>query len=260
MDRHNQLAIDFKKRASQGEKLLGAWHTLYYPAASKMMARTTLDFVIIDGEHEAINPETLPIVLEQFATSNVLPIVRVAWNDMILVKRALDAGARALLFPMINSVEEAKQAVSYCHYPPRGVRGFGPGAASNLYDDLQTHLESIGDAITIWAQIEHIDAVSQAEAIGRVEGIDGLFIGPADLSASLGAMMQFDRPQFEEAIEAIVAAGQKAGKLVVMAVDDAPEKVLRRLRQGIQAVTVGDDRSFIRMAAESTLAAIRAGL
>jgi 2-keto-3-deoxy-L-rhamnonate aldolase RhmA len=260
MDSHNRLAIEFKQRAQHGEKLFGVWQTLFSPAAAKMLARTKLDFVVIDGEHEPINPETLPIVLEQYAQATVLPFVRVAWNEVVLVKQALDGGARALMFPMINSAAEAERAVSYCYYPPRGIRGIGPSAASNLYDDLQPYLETIGDAITIWVQIEHIDAVRAAEAIANVPGIDGLFIGPADLSASLGKMMQFDDDEVQQAIEEVIAVGRRTGKTVAMAVDDTPEKIIQRLRQGIQAATIGDDRAFIRMAAQFMLDAIHIGL
>jgi 2-keto-3-deoxy-L-rhamnonate aldolase RhmA len=183
--------------------------------------------------------------------------MRVAWTDRILVKQALDAGARAILFPMINSVVEAEQAVSYCHYPPRGARGFGPGAASNLYDDLQPYLDTIGEAVTTWMQIEHIDAVEHAEAIAQVDGVDALFIGPADLSASMGFLLDFDRPEFQEAIDHVVAAGRRAGKLVVMAVDETAEKAVARLGQGIQAVTIGDDRFFLRQGILSVAQAVR---
>ncbi len=257
MDRHNQLAIEFKRRANRGEVFVGGWHTLYHPSVSQIMARAGLDFVIIDSEHEAINPETLPFVLSHFANSASLPVMRVAWADKVLVKHALDAGARALLFPMINSVDEAAKAVSYCHYPPRGVRGFGPGAASNLYDDLQPYLDTIGEAINVWVQIEHIDAVEHAEAIARVEGVDALFIGPADLSATMGMLLDFDRLEFQQVIERVVAAGRRAGKLVVMAVDDTAEKALERLGQGIQAVTIGDDRLFLRQGTQAALHAVR---
>ncbi len=227
------------------------------PQSRRSWRETGLDFVIIDDEHEAINPETLPLVLAYFANSACLPVARVAGADKVMVKHALDAGARALLFPMINSVAEAEQAVSYCHYPPRGVRGFGPGAASNLYDDLQPYLATISEAINIWVQIEHIDAVQHAEAIARVEGVDALFIGPADLSATMGMLLDFDRPEFQEVIEQIVEAGRRAGKLVVMAVDDTSERALERLAQGIQAVTIGDDRFFLRQGTQAALQAIR---
>jgi 4-hydroxy-2-oxoheptanedioate aldolase len=257
MDRHNQLSLDFKQRASRGEIFLGGWHTLYHPSVSQIMARTGLDFVIIDDEHEAINPETLPLVLAYFVSSTSLPVMRVAWADKVMVKHALDAGARTVLFPMVNSVAEAEKAVSYCHYPPRGVRGFGPGAASNLYNDLHAYLETINEAISVWVQIEHVDAVAEAEAIANVEGVDALFIGPADLSATMGHLLDFTRPEFQAAIDHVVAAGRRAGKLVVMAVDETAEKALARIGQGVQAVTIGDDRYFLRHGTQAALEAVR---
>ena len=257
MDRHNQLAIEFKQRAKHGDILLGGWHTIYQHSATQVFARSGLDFVIVDSEHETLNAETLPLVLANFANSASLPVMRVAWADRIMVKHAIDEGARANLFPMINSVAEAEQAVAYCHYPPRGVRGFGPGAASNFYDDLQLYLDTIGEAVTTWMQIEHIDAVEQAEAIARVDGVDALFIGPADLSASMGHLLDFDRPEFQKAIDQVVEAGQRAGKLVVMAVDDTTDKVVARLNQGIQAVTIGDDRFFLRQGTQTAIQAVR---
>lgn len=257
MDRQNQRALDFKRRAKQGDIFLGGWHSLYHPVASQIVARSGLDFVIIDSEHEGLNPETLPLVLANFANSASLPVMRVAWADKIMVKHALDAGARAILFPMVNSVAEAEQAVAYCHYPPRGVRGFGPGWATNLYDDMQPYLDTIDEAVTVWVQIEHIDAVHAAEGIANVEGVDALFIGPADLSASMGKLLDFDQPGFQEAIDHVVEVGRRAGKLVVMAVDEAADKVVARLDQGIQGVTIGDDRTFLRLGTQVAMEAVR---
>lgn len=257
MDYQNQVAIEFKRRAGRGEKLLGAWFTLPHPVGAKMMARAGFDFVIVDTEHDCVNIESLAAILEQFATSKTLAMVRVAWNDMVMVKQALDAGARAIMFPMVNSPAEAQRAVSYCYYPPRGVRGFGPLRASDYFDGLADYMATIHEAITVWVQIEHIHAVRQAEAIASVEGVDALFIGPADLSASMGMLLQFDRPEIEQAIADVVAAGRKAGKLVGMAVDTTPEEALRRLESGIQAVTLGDMWTFFRSGAEHALEMIR---
>jgi 2-keto-3-deoxy-L-rhamnonate aldolase RhmA len=257
MDRMNQAAIELKRRAKAGELLLGAWCSMAYPMSARIMARIGFDFVIIDTEHEPIGTETLPFMLEQFAQSTTVPFVRVAWNDMTRIKHAMDAGARGILVPMVNSVEAAKLAVSCCYYPPRGVRGFGPGRATDLYDHLEEYMSTIGKATTVWVQIEHIDAVDCADQIGSVDGVDALFIGPVDLSASMDLFLQLETSEVQQAIQQVIEIGRKIQKPVVLAVDDKPEVVLEKFPHGVQGITLGSDLLFLRWGAQRSLNMLR---
>lgn len=132
VDKPNQATVDFKRRLSQGERAIGAMLTIPHAISAKTMARAGFDYVMIDLEHLPVGPDVLASILDQFRDSRTVPLVRVAKTDAVLVKQAMDLGARGLVFPWILSAAEAREAVSYCYYPPRGLRGFGPHWATDF--------------------------------------------------------------------------------------------------------------------------------
>lgn len=251
---------ELKKKLRSGQPVLGAWLSITDPLASEVMSRVGFDFLLIDTEHAPVNRETLQTMLLMFNGSETTPIVRVPWNDQVWIKWALDVGAEGVLVPLIRTAEDARQAVAACKYPLEGVRGFGPRAASNFYRDVDEYLQEAEDRIVVIVQIEHIDAVRNLDEILKVPGVDCVFIGPADLSGSLGVLCQWEHPRLLQAIDTVIAKAHAAGVPVGMAVDDPVPEVLRWLRKGVQLVTLGLDWIWMREAAAESLTGVRNGL
>jgi len=195
-----------------------------------------------------------------FNGSETTPIVRVPWNDQVWIKFALDVGAEGVLVPLIRTAEDARQAVAACKYPLEGVRGFGPRGASNFYRNTAEYQQEANDRIVVIVQIEHVDAVKNLDEILKVPGLDCVFIGPADLSGSLGVLCQWEHPKLLQAIDTVIAKAHAAGVPVGMAVDEPAPEVLRWLGKGVQLATLGLDWAWMQQVAAESLDAVRQGL
>ncbi len=174
---------------------------------------TDIDFLWIDMEHPAITIETVDNLIMATRNSDVAALVRVAWTNPVLVKPVLDAGADAIIFPQIQTVEDAKLAVSSCLYPPDGVRGIGPGRAA-LYSQSgkwPDFCKEANESVIIILQIEHIDAVNDIEAILAVPGITSIVFGPNDLAGSMGYPGQPRHPDALKAVDTVLEKAKQAG-------------------------------------------------
>jgi 2-keto-3-deoxy-L-rhamnonate aldolase RhmA len=174
--------IELKALWKTGQPSFGAWITLADPAVAAIMANAGFDWVYIDYEHNPFNPETLRNILLTLRDRGTVAIVRVRVVDEAIVKQVLDWGAEGILFPMIRTASDAQRAVAACRYPPAGVRGFNPREPSNFFKELDTYLATANDRILAILQVELAEAVTNLDEILRVPGIDGIMIGPADLS------------------------------------------------------------------------------
>jgi 4-hydroxy-2-oxoheptanedioate aldolase len=249
--------LSLKKRMRAGELTFGAWISFSDQAAAEIMAGVGFDWVLIDTEHAPFSLESLACVLMAFNGRSTVPIVRVPWNDRVMIKQILDLGAGGILTPYICSVEEARQAVAACKYPPEGIRGFGPRRASDYYRQMEEYIRLANDAVICAIQIEHIDAVRQARKILAVPGIDVVLLGPMDLSGSLGLLGQLDHPQVVAAIEQVAAEGRSADLPVGIPVDAPLDVVAKWVAKGSQFVIVGEDHSLLRRAATEALIQFR---
>jgi len=250
MDHLNQVTIQFKQRLRAGECVVGAGLAIAHPISTKMMARAGFDYIMIDLEHLPMSPESLSLVLDQFRLSNTVPFVRVAWKDAVMAKQALDLGARGIVFPSVLSPSEAQEVVSYCFYPPRGIRGFGPHWATDFGLTRHEYAITAEEAIFVAVMIEHIEAVQQIDAIAAVEGVDGLMVGPSDLSGSMGQLIpqvtgSGETEDVRRAIERIISAGKRAGKPVFYTSAPQAGAISRQLERGFQALSIGSDYQFI---------------
>ena len=171
---------------------IGLFATLNSPALAELLAGTGFDWILIDTEHSPGEMGDVVAQLHALQGHTVSVIVRPAWSDMVLIKRLLDAGAQTLLIPNVQTAQEAAAAVSYARYPPAGVRGVSGGSRASQYGQRADYLCTADEQICILVQIETPLAVSNLEAIAAVPGVDGLFIGPNDLAASMGYLG--DRP------------------------------------------------------------------
>lgn len=255
-----QLATNaFTQALRRNEQQLGLWVTLSSPFVAEVTAPAGFDWALIDMEHSPNDYFSVLGQLQAFASTPTTPIVRVEWNDAVAVKRLLDLGAPGLLFPMIQSVEEAQQAVAATRYPPRGVRGFSGGTRATKHGRVTDYLDRIEDETTVLLQVETRAAVEQAVEIGSVDGVSGIFFGPADIAADIGklgkplddAVWDLIRP----AAKALMAQGIPVGTLVNNA-DFATEL----LNEGFTFVACGTDSVLLARATDALLATMKNNL
>ena len=240
-------------RLRAGETAIGHWMTLASPLASELLAHAGFDFLVVDTEHSPTDTETVVQMLQGMKGTPTAPFVRVVWNDVGLIKRALDSGAHGVVVPMVNSVEEARRAVAACRYPPQGVRSVGGSRPPLSFGVSRTeYLEQANEQIMVAVQIEHVDAVARVRDIAAVEGIDCLFIGPNDLCASMGLppVLEPDAPAFEDATARVVRAAEEAGKAAGILTGTLATG-LRRLEQGFRFVAIGSDAGQVTAGAQA---------
>jgi 4-hydroxy-2-oxoheptanedioate aldolase len=235
---------DFKQALRQRKLQIGLWSTLCSPIGAEIIAQAGFDWILLDTEH---SPNELPDLLAQLQAmgrGNASPVVRVAWNDPVLIKRALDIGAQSILLPYVQSAEEAERAVQAVLYPPRGIRGVSTGSRSSQYGRVKDYLARADEQIGLMVQVETRAALDQLEAIAAVDGVDGVFIGPADLSASLGHLGNPQHPETQAAIEdaarRLSRLGKAAGILTVVEAD-----ARRYIEWGYTFVAVGVDTTLL---------------
>ncbi len=240
-----------------GGRSFGTWITFTDPAVAAFIAGMGFDFVVVDGEHSPFNPETLRSLILTLTEGGVVPLVRVRSLDEGLVKQVLDWGAEGVVFPFIRTAEEARRAVAACRYPPLGIRGFSPREASHFWKDLDRYVATANERIVTVVQVEHIDAVKSIEAILQVPGIDGLLIGPADLSFSLGVPLEQNHPIVQEAINHAIRMANLARVPIGMAWYDTAEGYADYIARGLDWVLLGDDSYFMTTGGTALLEGVR---
>ena len=199
----------FKHAIAKGQLQIGLWCSLCSPVAIEVVSHSGYDWLLLDTEH---SPNDVPDILShlQAAQSGTAScVVRPAWNDMVLIKRYLDIGAQTLLLPFVQNPEEAKRAVEFTRYPPKGVRGITGSGRASRYGRVKDYLKNASSEICVLVQVETREALKQIEAIASVDGIDGVFIGPNDLSASFGHIGNWGHAEVQDAIEDAASQDQE---------------------------------------------------
>lgn len=202
----------FKSAIADGRLQIGLWSQLTTGLAAELLARSGFDWIVIDTEHA---PTELPAVMHQLqvlAASPAAPVVRIAWNDPVLIKRMLDIGAQTILVPMIETADDARRTVAATRYPPHGMRGVATCHRANQFGRIADYLHVAAQEICVLVQIETRAGLENAAEIAAVDGVDGVFVGPSDLSGSLGHLGQPHDPDVVAAIAAIHSAAARAGK------------------------------------------------
>jgi 2-dehydro-3-deoxyglucarate aldolase len=193
---------------------IGSWITIGNSSIAEIMADAGFDWLCIDMEHTVIDFEQAQNLILAIQSKGLKAFVRVGENNSRIIKRVLDAGADGIIVPMVNSKEEALKAVNSVKYPPQGKRGVGLSRAQGYGFDFENYRDEISKKITLIAQIEHIDAINNLKQIIETQGIDGTFIGPYDLSGSLGKPGEYDDPQVKKAINKYESIALKYDKLI----------------------------------------------
>ena len=192
--------------------------------------------------------------------TEAVPLVRVPANDDVFIKCVLDAGAGGVLVPQVRSPQDVQRAVAACLYPPDGIRGFGPRRPANYERNYPEVVKSANDHIVVWVQIEHLEAIEQIEKIVKTPRLDGVIIGPGDLSASLGVIFQKRHPKVLEAIERVKTAAQRAGVPAGMAGLTDAQEAIEWIRKGFQFATLGTSDDLLMRASRDFIASVRQGI
>lgn len=196
--------------------VVGNWVSLSDATVAELYAELGSDFILIDTEHTASSVETVAesVRATDAATKETETVVRVPDTDAATIKRVLDLGPEGIMVPMVETSDGAASVAEAVRYPPEGIRGVAPGRANRYGLDLETEIETANDNLTTIVQIESERGIENAEAIAGTDGIDSLFVGPADLSTSLGSFGDWDSDTVQDAIERVIRAGHDAGKPV----------------------------------------------
>jgi len=193
--------MNLKQKIRNKELTLGSWLTIPHQAIVEIMATANFDWITIDIEHSAIDVESVMNIVGHIQAAGMKAFVRVYANDEVIIKRVLDAGADGIIVPMIKSKKEAEELVSNVYYPPKGRRGVGLSRALKYGTGFESYQKKLEEEIIIIAQIEHIDAINNLDAILEVEEIDATLVGPYDLSASMGKPGKYHLPEVKKAVE-----------------------------------------------------------
>ena len=244
----------FKAALQAGTPQIGLWLGLCSSYSAELLAGAGFDWLLIDGEHAPNNVQTVLSQLQAIAPYPTAPVVRPSWNDPVQIKQLLDIGAQTLLVPMVQNADEARLAVRATRYPPEGIRGVGSALArASRWNRVPGYLQEANGAMCVLVQVETREALENLPQILDVEGVDGVFIGPADLSADMGFGGNPQHPEVQAAIERAIAQIRTAGKApgILMASEPLAK---RYLELGALFVAVGVDTTLLARSAEALAA------
>jgi len=237
---------------------LGTWIQIGHPAVTEILSRMGYDWICVDLEHGAIDLETMIHLFRAIEANDSVPMARLPMNDPIWIRRCLDAGAKGLIIPMINSAEEIESAIRCAKYPPRGTRGYGYSRANDYGMSFDEYIKSANETTAIIAQIEHKEGIENIDAILEVENIDGVFIGPLDLSGSFGKSGQLDCPEMKSALTRYLEACRRHKKCAGTHIVRPDEAAVRKaIEQGYKMIALGLDCVFLESASREALNAAK---
>jgi 2-keto-3-deoxy-L-rhamnonate aldolase RhmA len=244
------LKNPLKERLKKGEAVIGTFVGIGHADVTEWLSHLGFDWLLLDAEHGPMGFETLQVMMQAMNGSNCVPIVRPQWNDPVIIKRVLDIGAYGVLIPWVNSKEEAEAAVRACRYPPSGIRGWGPRRAAMFDAD---YFATANGEVLVAVQIETEKALRNLDDILSVEGVDACYIGPWDLSCSLGFGVppRWNEPRYLEAFDKVVKAAEEHGKPAGMFA--SIDNIGWAVEKGFRFNTVDDDDTFLMRGAMMAL-------
>jgi 2-dehydro-3-deoxyglucarate aldolase len=237
-----------KQKLQKGQVSIGGWMQIGHPVVAEVMAGSgAFDWIALDNEHGILDLETGMNIFNAMRGTNTVPMVRVQENNEIIIRRWCDAGAQGIIVPMVNTPAQARSAAASAKYPPQGKRGFGFCRANSYGSKFDAYARIANDDILVIAQIEHIDAVNNIDEILSIDGIDGAFIGPYDLSGSMNLTGQVYHPDVLSACDRTLAAckqHKKAAGIHVIPVE--PDRIAQFAKKGFTFIAASIDTVFIR--------------
>lgn len=248
----------FKHRLLAGEQLIGIWMSSVSPLLAEMLSLVGYDWMLFDSEHAPVDVSGIMPLLQAAAAGKTASVVRPAWNDKVLIKRHLDQGAQTLLIPFVESADEAQAAVRAMRYPPAGIRGVAGSTRASRFGLAADYLRRADEELCLLVQIETSTAMEQLEEIAALSGVDGVFIGPSDLAASLGHLGNPAHPDVQEVLQDAVARLKALGKPAgILATNQADAQ--RYLDWGYGFVAASVDTGLLMNAARGLLASLQKG-
>ena len=251
-------AVSLPERWHDGATALGAWMFLREPLLAEAAGRAGYDYVCIDMQHGLASFTDAVAMLQALASSTATPVVRVPWSEPGIIGRVLDAGALGVIIPMVNSAVEAERAVAACRYAPDGARSFGPLTAM-MRHGFQ-YLGTANQQVACLPMIETVEAVERIDEILAVPGVDAVYVGPSDLSLTMGLppLADHDDARFQDALATVVDAC--ARHRVVPGIHASPALAGARAAQGFRMITVGYDQTPVMAALRADLASSRSAV
>jgi len=246
----------FKRAITSGKTPVGTWLMSGAPSTAEALGCAGFDFLVVDMEHVPIDVAEMIGLLRAIAGTPAQAVVRPPWNDMVMVKSAMDAGATSLLFPFVQNADEARRAVACTRYPPAGIRGVAGTHRGSRYGAVTDYLKRANDEVCVVVQIETPAALERLPEIAAVPGVDSIFVGPGDLSASMGHIGNIGNPDVQAKLASAAAACRKLGKPCGI-VGASPEMVAKFLEYGYSWVAIGSDMSLMVGRAQEYLGKVR---
>lgn len=252
-------ANDFLQALRSGDKQIGLWVSLASNYAAEVTAGAGFDWLVVDMEHSPGDVQTTLSQLQAIAPYPGTAIIRTPWNDAVMVKRLLDIGAQGILFPMVQTADEARAAVAATRYPPDGIRGVAGSMRGSRFGRIKDYYARANDETAVIVQVETQSALDQAVEIAGVNGVDGVFFGPADIAADMDLIGQPMHDDVWARIMPVARALMEKGCPVGTLVTD-PAMATRLLQDGFTFVACGTDTGLLAKAADGLLAQMRQGL
>jgi len=238
------MKCNLKRDLSNGKVSLGTWVTIAHPDVPDLLEAVGFDWLVFDTEHAPIGPESLARMIQVIDTERVCPLVRVGAVDQYKIKSALDMGAHGVVCPLVNSEREAREAARFLKYPPAGVRGVAPRKAADYGFSTAEYLRTANETTLLVAQIETRQALDNLEGTLSVREVDVAFVGPSDLTMSLGLLDDRSNPKVLEAMRSVVKACEAREK-VPGTLAATPEETRRALSMGFRFIGLGSDTRFM---------------
>ena len=248
----------FKRAIKEGRLQIGLWSSLASHVSVELLSHSGFDWLLLDCEHSANEVPMVHTQLLACVGGTAHPIVRPPWNDMVMIKRLLDIGTQSFLIPYVQDEAEAKAAVEATRYPPHGMRGFASAARSSRFGRVKDYHTRAAEELCVLLQVETTHAMGNLEAIAGVEGVDGIFIGPGDLSADMGRLGQPGHPEVDEAVRDAIRRIRACGKAPGVLTGD--EKLARGyIEAGALFVAVGSDTGLLVKGSEQLASRFKGG-
>jgi 4-hydroxy-2-oxoheptanedioate aldolase len=246
----------FKRGLAEGRTLFGAWLMSGTPTTAEALGFMGFDFLVVDMEHTPLETHHMVDTLRAIAGTPASAVVRMPWNDMVMIKRALDGGAQSILMPFVQDAEEARRAAAFTRYPPHGVRGVAGMHRGNRYGTTPDYFKSGHDELCVMVQIETMAALERLPAIAGVPGIDSIFIGPSDLAASMGHLGDIANAEVQDTLRAAAQQCRALGKPCGI-IGANPDLVGKYASYGYNWIAIGSDMGFMTSRAQEWLAKAR---
>jgi len=243
-------------KAAGAHPPVGTWIGSASPIVAEAIGCAGFDWGLVDMEHSPLDVMNLVHVLQALAGTKLVPVVRVPWNDAVIVKRVLDAGATTLMYPFVQNADEARRAVAATRYPPEGIRGLAGTTRAARFGTTPNYFKTANQQIGVIVQIETPATIEQLDAIAAVDGIDALFVGPADLSAAMGHIGNVAHPAVMDRLSHVVQRCKELGK-PVGTLGGTPELVAQYRATGFDFVAVSSDIGLMMRSAQAAIAALR---